>query len=396
MAAKPLDNRTIVIAGGGIGGLTTALTLAREGLRVIVLEQSPEPKEFGAGIQVSPNASRILLDLGLGDALKAKWSLPESIKIFKSRTGAMLNSVPLGKAARDRYGAPYGVIHRADLLQLLHQACVLAQDVELHYGEQVDELAAHPRGVTIQTAQNHEFTGIGLVGADGLNSMVRKRIVDDGPPQNTGFVAWRGMISARRLPDGFSGRYTGLWLDKNLHVVHYPIRKGLWVNVVAVVRQDSPGDGWSHQSDPEILMSKTKSLCREIRNLLGRVKNWQTWTLRDRRPAKFISDGPVALLGDAAHPVLPFTAQGGAMAIEDAEAIANALVETDCEVPQAFRLYENRRLTRIARVWQESRKNSWIYHLPFPLSVARDLRIKNSRPEDLLTRYDWLYGGGGT
>ncbi len=394
MATKPLDNRTIIVAGGGIGGLTTALTLAREGLRVVVLEQSPEPKEFGAGIQLSPNASRVLIDLGLGDALKAKWSLPENIRIFKSRTGEMLNSVPLGKAASDRYGAPYGVIHRADLLQLLHDACVAAQDVKLHYSEQVDELAAHPRGVTVQTARSHEFTGIGLIGADGLNSMVRKRIIDDGPPQDTGFVAWRGMISARRLPDEFSGRFTGLWLNKKLHLVHYPVRKGLWVNVVAVVRQNSPGDGWSHEADPDILMSKTKSLCPEIRNLLGGVKNWQTWTLRDRPPAKFISDGPVALLGDAAHPILPFVAQGGAMAIEDADVIANALVETDCKVPQAFRLYENLRLTRIARIWQESRQNGRIYHLPYPLSYFRDLKIKNSRPEDLLARYDWLYGGG--
>lgn len=396
MATKPLDNRTVLIAGGGIGGLTAALALAREGLRVVVLEQSTEPKEFGAGIQLSPNASRILIDLGLGEALKKKWSLPENIRIFKSRTGEMLNSVPLGDAAKDRYGSPYAVIHRADLLQLLHEACEANQDVELQYNEQVDEMAAHPRGVTVQTTRYNEYSGIGLIGADGLNSMVRKRILDDGPPTNTGFVAWRGMISARRLPDGFSGRFTGLWLSRNLHVVHYPVRKGLWINVVAVVRQDSPGDDWTHRSDPQILLSHTKSLCPELTNLLESVRDWQTWTLRDRPPAKFISDGPVALLGDAAHPILPFMAQGGALAIEDAESIANALVETDCKIPQGFRLYENWRLTRIARVWQESRKNSRIYHLPFPLSIARDVKIRSSRPEDLLTRYDWLYGGGKT
>ena len=394
MASKPLENRTVLIAGGGIGGLTTALALVREGLRVVVLEQSSEPNEFGAGIQLSPNASRILIDLGLGDALKAKWSLPDDIRIFKSHTGEMLNKVPLGRTAIDRYGAPYAVIHRADLLQVLHDACAASPDIELHYSEQVDEMAAHPRGVTIQTARSHEFSGIGLIGADGLNSMVRKRILDDGPPTDTGFVAWRGMISARRSPSGFSGRFTGLWLNTNLHVVHYPVRKGLWINVVAVVRQDSPGDGWTHKSDPQSLLSHTKSICPELTSLLENIRDWQTWTLRDRPPAKFISDGPVALLGDAAHPVLPFMAQGGAMAIEDAKSIAGALVQTDCKVPQAFRLYENLRLTRLARVWQESRKNSQIYHLPFPLNLARDFKIRNSRPENLLTRYDWLYGGG--
>ncbi len=401
MSTKPLDKRTIIVAGGGIGGLTVALTLAHQGLRVVVLEKASGPKEFGAGIQLSPNASRILLDLGLGDALKEKWTLPKNIRIFKSRTGEMLNTVPLGKLALERYGSPYGVIHRADLLQILHDSCQASPDITLEYDSNVDELAAYPRGVTVQatnvrTMKIHEFSGIGLIGADGSRSNIRKQILDDGPPKSTGFVAWRGMVSARKAPDGFSGRFTGLWLSRNLHLVHYPVRKGNWVNVVAVLRQQSPGEGWSNIGDPDILNAHAKSLCLDIRELIATVKEWRTWELFDRPPAKFISDGPVALLGDAAHPILPFTAQGGALAIEDAAAIATALVETDGKVPSAFRLYENWRLSRTARVWRESRKNSQIYHIPYPMNIFRDAWIRNSQPLDLLTRYDWLYGGGKT
>lgn len=394
MATRPLDQRTILICGAGIGGLTTALALARQGLRALVFEQSAEPSEFGAGIQLSPNASRILMDLGLETGLTAHWTLPETIRIFHGPKAEILNTVPLGDAAQQRYGAPYAVIHRADLLQVLLDACSASPDIEILYGHRIDEFAAHPRGVTIQTSTVEEFPGIGLIGADGLHSEMRKRLLNDGPPQKAALAAWRGMVSVQKTPGAIDNRATCLWLSRNFHVVHYPVRKGRWVNIVAIQKSSADHSGWSSPGDPDELLARAKSAPAQLQELLGAVNEWHVWSLYDRPPAKYISDGTVALVGDAAHPILPFLAQGGAQAIEDAAAIAEALADTDGNVPTAFRLYENRRMSRTARVWKESRNNARIYHFGFPLAYFRNKRIRETQPEDLLTRYDWLYGGG--
>ncbi len=386
-------SRSVIIAGAGIGGLTAALALVRAGYRAVVLEQAERLEEAGAGIQLSPNATRILIDLGLGERLRPHVVAPQAIRIVKGSTGRDIVRIPLGDTAERRYGAPYWAIHRADLQAVLAITASESADITLRLGTRVEDFATHQHGVTVQarTAQGtRDEQGVALIGADGLWSTLRARLGDRTTPRFGKRTAWRAIMPAANLTAEFREPVTGLWLGRDAHLVHYPIKGGAMVNIVAIIRDDWHEAGWSAPGKPSDLAPRFADFAPQARALIAMPERWQKWALFDRPPTRIRPNGPVTLLGDAAHPLLPFLAQGGAMAIEDAAVLAHHLEKREPEV--ALRDYERARYARVARAQKEARRNRWRYHLGGPLAAARDAFMSLSGGERLLARYDWLFG----
>jgi salicylate hydroxylase len=387
-------SRTIVIAGAGIGGLTAALALTRAGFRAVVLEQAARLEETGAGIQLSPNATRVLFDLGLGARLRPLAVAPEAIRVVNGASGRDIVRVPLGLTAAQRYGAPYWVIHRADLQAVLAITIAESPDVTLRLGTGVENFAVHQHGVTVEArgAQGlRDEQGIALIGADGLWSTLRTRLGERRSPHFAHRTAWRAVVPAAGLTDEFRESVTGLWLGRDAHLVHYPVKGGREINIVAIVRDDWHEPGWSAPGQQGELAARFAGFAPQARALIAMPDRWQKWALFDRPPGRPRTRDPVTLIGDAAHPMLPFLAQGGAMAIEDAAVLASCLGR-DEDVVRALRTYERTRRTRVARAQREARRNSWRYHLAGPLGFVRNAALGALGGENLLRRYDWLYG----
>ena len=387
-------SRTIVIAGAGIGGLTAALALTRAGFRAVVLEQAARLEETGAGIQLSPNATRVLFDLGLGERLRPLAVVPEAIRIVNGASGRDIARVPLGETATQRYGAPYWVIHRADLQAVLAITIAENPGVTLRLGTHVEDFAIHPHGVTVQARDaqgQRDEQGIALIGADGLWSTLRTRLGERRGPRFAQRTAWRAVVPAARLTDEFREGVTGLWLGHDAHLVHYPIKGNREINIVAIMRDDWHEEGWSAPGQPGELAARFAGFAPQARALIAVPDRWQKWALFDRPSGHPRTGEPVTLLGDAAHPMLPFLAQGGAMAIEDAAVLARCLGR-DEDIAGALRTYERARRARVARAQREARRNAWRYHLAGPLGMARNIFLAAMGGEKLLRRYDWLYG----
>jgi salicylate hydroxylase len=387
-------SRTIIVAGAGIGGLTAALALIRAGFRVVVIEQAERLEETGAGIQLSPNATGTLINLGAGDHLKRRAVAPEAIRVMRAATAREIARIPLGREAELRYGAPYWVIHRADLQAGLIEALEATSDFVLRLGSKVEDYAVHAHGITVQARGSFasiEEHGIALVGADGLWSTLRAKLGDRAPPRFRGRTAWRALVPAERVPPHGRELATVLWLGPDAHFVHYPVRGGTMINLVAIVADDRRVKGWSADGRRADLVARFSGWHKDARALIGAAPAWQRWSLYDRSLPHPWGLGPVTLLGDAAHPMLPFLAQGGAMAIEDAAVLAACLAHHSEEPAVGLRLYEGLRRRRAARAQRHARRNGRVYHLKGPAAFARDLALAMMGGNRLLHRYDWLY-----
>jgi len=390
-------SRTVVVAGAGIGGLAAALTLAAKGFRVALFESAERLEEVGAGIQLSPNASRILIALGLGDRLKPSVVVPQELIVRIARTGEVLARAPLGTAVEARYGAPYWVIHRADLQAALRDAVVATPDIELHLGTKVDEFATHDSGITVAASHRMdtvEERGILLVCADGLWSRLRKRLGHDVAPRFAQHTAWRALIPAEAAPAAFAEPAVNLWLGQNAHLVHYPVKGGALVNVVAILRDDWNEPGWSGPAARRDVLDRFSAdrWQAPVRELLRASRNWQKWALFDCASFKDWGKGPVTLIGDAAHPMLPYLAQGAAMAIEDAAVLGECLSRRRDDPTAAVRAYEGQRRSRTARTQRAARMNGIVYHLGGNEMLLRLLARFAMGEDKLIRRYDWLYG----
>ena len=403
----------ILIAGAGIGGLTAALALARVGASVAILERAPALEEAGAGVQLSPNAGRILDRLGVLAGLERQAFAPDGIRVRAARSGRQLSFMPL-EGARARWGAPYLVVHRADLQAALLAAVDGEAAVRLHLGTAVAGFGTASgnaasgdaaTGVTVtikQGALTRAVSGDALIGADGVRSVIRARLVADADdrPLETGRTAWRTTVEAAALDTLFRAPETQLWLGPDAHLVHYPLRGGTHVNVVAIIREAAASSGgWSASGNAAVIGERFASWHRHARRLVEAAPQWTTWPLSDRRPLPSWNAGPVALLGDAAHPILPFLAQGAAQAIEDADALAgtvSGVVSGTRSMPDALARYSNARQARARRVQDTARSLGRIYHLAGPAALARDVAMAALGPHRLLTRYDWLYGQPST
>ncbi len=384
----------VLIAGAGIGGLTAALAIARQGLPVGLFDQAERLEEAGAGIQLSPNATRVLITLGLADALAPAIVVPTAIRLRAGRSGRDIAIMPLGAEAC--HGAPYWVVHRADLQGALLAALKSQAGITLKLGARIDGFVTGPQGVTAKVSgreESREHRGQALIGADGLWSRLRESLGPRTPAQFAGRTAWRAVAPAADMPGAFREPEVNLWIGRGGHLVHYPIRAGAAVNIVAVTSDDWQSTQWSTAADRDEVLARfpPELWASPARELLAAPERWQKWALYDRAPSTNWGHGPVTLLGDAAHPMLPFLAQGAAMAIEDAAVLAGALARSPGDPAAALRDYERQRQPRTARVQRAARRNDLVYHLRQPAAFVRDAALAALGGRLLLAQYDWIY-----
>jgi salicylate hydroxylase len=406
----------ILIAGAGIGGLGAALALAQTGLKITVLEQSNVFGEVGAGVQISPNAYKVLCDWGLADVLRQTANFPEKLQVRNAKSNKLLGQLQLGEKAQTRYGYPFATIHRADLHALLLSVVRQRPNVDLHLNAKISDILdssfpcrresmaacvdSHLRGndrdgrqIFVKTETGSTFTADALIGADGLWSRVRQLVVNNEAPLATGHTAWRALLPMANVPPELQADKVTAWLAPDSHTVAYPVQQGKSLNLVYCCENKGEID-----LQPVYLLPNALSKVLQKTFQIGIETNaWTRWDLFDRLPLKsavemFNPTHPhIALLGDAAHPMLPYLAQGAGMALEDAQALATQIAQNPSNLPMALQGYAQTRWQRNAQVQARAARNGQIFHAKPPISWARDAAM-GMLGEKLLDS-PWLYAG---
>jgi salicylate hydroxylase len=388
--------RQLLIAGGGMGGLAAAFACMRAGWQARLYEQAAQFSEVGAGLQLGPNSTRILKAWGLDRALSAVAAFPQHLRVRGAVDGTEIGLLRLGSAFTQRYGAPYATVHRADLQSLLLEAARQA-GTKLTLSSPVTAVRQSNDCVRVRIGETEEVEGEALVGADGLWSVVRSKVFSDGLPLATGHLAYRAAAAQRDLPVRLRTADVTIWLGPRLHAVAYPVRGGDWLNVVAIVegKTRAPAQEWDQAAIAADLQAAMGRQCAPLQDLVRAMPGWRLWALHDRAPIKSADEmvrRRVALLGDAAHPMRPYFAQGAGMAIEDAAELGRAMSQAGGapgDVAAALRVYAANRWERCARVQARSRRNGVIFHATGPMQWARDLSLQ-LLGERLLDQ-PWLY-----
>lgn len=393
----------ILIAGGGIGGLAAALALARNGVQPAVLEQADAWAEVGAGIQLGPNVVRVLKSWGLGEELQRVASFPQLLRVRDAASGRSLGTLHFDASFALRYGAPYATVHRADLHEILLQQVQQQYGVQPLLQRQVQGWKSGEKGLAVEmacgpmtgTREMQTINASVLIGADGLWSRVRRQMLPgEAEPRYSGILAYRALVPQEGLPAALRSRQVTAWLGERMHMVQYPVRGGSHLNVVALVQGPRPDDlqNWDHAANAGHLRAALQGTAAPVIGLAEAIDTWRLWPLCDRPPVRSAAEmaqGRVALLGDAAHPMRPFMAQGAGMALEDAAVLAQCM-QADGIGEKALHHYAERRWQRCARVQLRSARNGNIFHSTGWMRWGRDLgmRVLGERLLDV----PWLYG----
>lgn len=382
----------VLIAGAGIGGLTAALALLRSGIDVEVYEQAPELKEVGAGVQLAANGTRVLYALGVGDELRALSCEAQGKEIRHWQTGETWKLFDLGPASIERYGFPYFTVYRPDLLEVLARAVRRARPDAIHLGARCASFAQDDAGVTLQLEDRGTVRGDALIGADGVHSRIRQAVLGPDRPEFTGTIAWRGVVPMERLPKHMARMVGSNWVGPGGHIVHYPLRAGKVMNFVGVLeRGDWRIESWTARGTTEELASDYRGWHADIQAFIGAIDTPYKWALMVRAPLERWTSRRITLLGDAAHSMLPFLAQGAVMAIEDGFVLARALSRYGVE--EGLQHYETARRDRTRRTVEGSAANMHRFHnraLADPVEGRRFID-REWASQRIAERYEWLF-----
>ena len=391
--AKPNGQAPILVAGGGIGGLAAAHALARKGFAVRVLEQAPEFREIGAGIQLGPNIFRVLEKLGLKDAVLADAHRPSALEMRCALSGERVTRMPLDGRFIAKFEQPYAVTHRHDIHGVFLKACRDNNLVTLETSRTVTDFEQDEGGITVTLQSGEQVRGRALIGCDGMWSRVREKIIGDGKPLVSGHIAYRAVLKRDEVPNDLWQPDMILWAGPRTHLVHYPLRRGELYNLVAVFHSKRYVEGWNAEADAGELWAHFNGQRPEVLRMLERIETWRMWVLCDREPVKEWSKGRATLLGDAAHPMLQYLAEGACMATEDAYWLAQKTAEQPDDLPAAFRTYVQQRYLRTARVQIMARVYGEFYHARGPAAELRNQMLGPRTPEESYEGMAWLYGG---
>ncbi|MGA8008797.1 MAG: 3-hydroxybenzoate 6-monooxygenase [Thiomonas sp.] len=381
---------TVLVAGGGIGGLAAALALVRRGFSVKVLEQSPQIGEIGAGIQLGPNAFHAFDALGIGERARGRAVYTDCMVMHDAIDETQVGRIPTGEAFRQRFGNPYAVIHRVDIHTSLLEGVQEAEAAEFLTSTRIERVEQDDTGVTVFDQHGNPHRGVALIGADGVKSVVREQYVGDAA-RVTGHVVYRAVVDKADFPIELQWNAASIWVGPNCHLVHYPLRGGEQYNVVVTFHSRQKEEWGVREGSREEVQSYFQEVCPKARQLIDLPKNWKRWATADREPIGQWSFGRATLLGDAAHPTTQYMAQGACMALEDAITLGEALRVHDNALEPAFDRYQRSRVARTARIVLSSREMGRIYHAKGVERLVRNDLWKDRRPERFYDAMEWLY-----
>ncbi len=387
---------TIVIAGGGIGGLSAALGLSLKGFDVVVLEKASEFGEIGAGIQLGPNAFHALDYFGVGAAARAKAVYVDMLRLMDAVDGEEIIHIPLDEPFRERFGNPYAVIHRADLHGVLLDACRERANVDLRVNAEAETYAHEDDGVSVSLANGERVNGAVLIGADGLWSNIRRSVVGDGAPRVSGHSTYRSVIPLDKMPEDLRWNAATLWAGPKCHIVHYPLSDWKYFNLVVTYHNDAPEPVAGQPVLKDEVRKGFAHIHESARQIIEIGNDWRLWVLCDRDPVENWVDGRVALLGDAAHPMMQYYAQGACMAMEDAVCLSHSLDRHRDDLAAGLVAYQDQRLVRTARVQLGARAiGDHVNHAEGMHARVRNAILRGMSTEECYDRLAWLYGSTG-
>jgi len=390
-----VDRDRILIAGGGIGGLAAALALAQKNIPSLVLEKASQLGEIGAGIQLGPNAFHCFDRLGVGETARQMAVYIDQLRLMDSMADGEICHIDLGEAFRRRYGNPYAVVHRGDLHGVLLTACREHPLIGLEVSSEVTGYDQDARTVTARLGNGITVTGAALIGADGLWSNVRQQVVGDGAPRVSGHTTYRSVIPTEQMPEDLRWNAATLWAGPKCHIVHYPLSGWKVFNLVVTYHNDAPEPVAGKPVSMEEVQAGFTHICGRAQSIISHGRDWRLWVLCDRDPVDQWIDGRVALLGDAAHPMMQYMAQGACMAMEDAVCLADSLAKTDT-LESGLETYRARRVLRTTRVQLTSRAmGDHVYHPDGPHAALRNAIMSARSQEEWYAALDWIYGGSG-
>jgi salicylate hydroxylase len=386
----------IVIAGGGIGGMATAVGLAQKGIASVVLEKAPEMGEIGAGIQLGPNAFHAFDYLGVGDAARAMAVYIDNLRLMDALSGDEITRIPLDEGFRERFGNPYAVVHRGDLYGVFLRAAQAHELIELRTGAEVADYDQDATSASAILADGSRVTGRAVIGADGLWSNIRKRLIGDGAPRVSGHTTYRSVIPFDQMPEDLRWNAATLWAGPKCHIVHYPLSGWKYFNLVVTYHNDAAEPVAGKPVSHDEVRRGFEHVSPVARQIIDKGSDWKLWVLCDRDPAVNWVDGRVALLGDAAHPQLQYFAQGACMAMEDAVCLAAEMEGRLDDLERVLQAYQGKRRMRTARIQLQSREiGNHIYHPAGAHAELRNSIMRAKTPDDWYDSVAWLYGSTG-